>query len=109
MPHTRAAPEEKPHWVIEKRVNVAFILAMCAQTILLVGSGAALLTRMDSRIAALETTDLRILSERTERRQSIENRFEILMRDRDRLIRLEVGMEGIFKSLGRIETKLDTK
>ncbi len=104
----RTADEAPQHWVVEKKVNLAWLAAMVLQTLCLVAGAAAVITRFDSRVTQLEMTDLRVISERDVRRKAVDDRFEMMARDRDRLIRLEVGMESVTKSLNRIENKLDT-
>lgn len=95
-------------WSLEKKVNLPFLVAMVLQTLAMLTGAAWYAARQDARIAALETTDLRIITERDIRRKAVDDRFEFMAKDRDRLIRVETKTENIERLLGRIETKLDT-
>lgn len=103
------APPPDTHWSLDKRVNIGLIVGLIIQTIALSSAGIWYAAKVDARIVALETTDVRIIAERDIRRKAVDDRFEFMARDRDRLIRVETQIEGIAKSIGRIETKLDNQ
>lgn len=100
--------KETPHWTLEKRVNLAFLIGLGIQTCAFLAGAAWYSAKVDARLIALENTDVRIFTERDVRRKMIDDRFDFLARDRERLIRLETQMENANRSLGRIENKLDT-
>jgi hypothetical protein len=95
--------EKADHWTLDKRVPIALVGTILIQTFS-IGYFVASLT---SRVTALEASDVRMIAERDVRRKAVDDKMELLYRDRDRLVRVETQIEGIAKTLGRIETKLD--
>lgn len=88
---------------MDKRVPIAIIGTILIQTLLL-GWWAS---KLDSRVTQLEITDARILSERDVRRKSIDEKFDFLFGERQRMTKVETQLDFVFQSVKRIEQKLD--
>lgn len=100
--------EPETHWfTVDRKVNVAFIAAMIAQTIIIVAAGATYASKVDSRLQALETTDTRLVLERDARRVLIDGRLDFLIKDRDRLVRVETQIEEMKRILIRMEQRTE--
>lgn len=82
-------------------------MALLLQMAALLAAGAWYSAKVDARILALETTDIRLVAERDVRRKSTDDKIDALNKDRDRLVRVETLLESAVRSISRIENKLD--
>lgn len=85
-------------WHLDKKVPVTIILTILLQTAALIWWA----SKMDSRVATLEETDRRA----DQIHAVTDAKLESLRGDRDRLVRMETQLEGIHRSIQRLETRL---
>lgn len=86
-------------WHLDRKVPVTIIMTILVQTAGLIWWA----SKMDSRVATLEEADRRF----DQRHVVADAKLEALRGDRDRLVRMETQLEGIQKSIARLEQKLD--
>lgn len=99
----QALPDDAGYFVVPRRYAISVGWALLC----LVAMGAFQIALFWARVANLEAMDVRILAERTERRTLVDRRMDMLMSDRDRILRLEEQMRHQTEILVRIERKLD--
>ncbi|MFO1147819.1 MAG: hypothetical protein U1E62_05515 [Alsobacter sp.] len=100
-------PDAPKHWAVDWTINIGTVMALILQMAALLAAGGWYSAKVDARLFALETTDIRLTAERDIRRKATDDKFDVLYRDRDRLVRVETLLESFGRSLTRIESKLD--
>ena len=96
-----AQPPEQ--WHLDKKVPIAIIVAICIQTGGLIWWAA----RLESRVGSLEMRDATQQTLIETRSKLADDRWENIMRERDRMARLEEKLAAAVQVLQRIEAKLD--
>lgn len=97
---TDAEPES---WHLEHKVPIAIIVTIAIQTFALVAWAA----KLDSRVSSLETKDATQQTLIDAKVRVADERWENIIRERDRMARLEEKLAGAIDVLKRIEAKLD--
>ena len=97
---TDAEPES---WHLDRTVPIAIIVTIAIQTLALVVWAA----KLDSRVSSLETKDATQQTLIDAKARVADERWENIIRERDRMARLEEKLAGAIDVLKRIEAKLD--
>lgn len=87
--------QEKPHWTVDRRIPLAFVIAIILQTVVFIYVGSAWKADTDNRLANLEKFEAVVAASRP---VSL-NRITIL----------EQKFDFIKETLDRIEGKMDDK
>lgn len=104
MPAGPRMPEFKTEWTTGNLTSIiTTIIAIGALIYHFSGEQAERRAKDDE----FERTITRLVVERDARRKLVDDRFEMLMRDRDRTARIEATLDLVSKSLQRVENKLD--
>lgn len=92
-------PSSDGNWHLDKKVPIALILAILAQTF----AAGVMLSRMDSRIAALELSDQVSHTENRELKASTEAKLNFLFEERTRLVKVETDVGYIKDAVREIK------
>lgn len=97
------AAQPDNEWHLDKKVPLALILAFVAQTFVF----GTLLGSFSTRVATLEEQDRRFETALGSRSKLADDRWELVTRDRDRLVRVEEAMKFIADGVRRIEVQIE--
>lgn len=90
--------DSESSWHLDKKVPISIIATILFQTAGLIWWA----SKMDSRVASLEEADRRS----DQHALVTDAKLEGLRGDRDRLVRMETQLEGIQRSIQRLEARL---
>lgn len=90
---------------MDRKVPVSLIFAIVVQTAAIIWWGSDINTRVNS----LERTDVKVEALITQRIKLADDRYDGLLRERDRIVRVEEQIKALVDIVRRIDAKLDTR
>lgn len=107
MTNAPPSPTVPEHWALDKKIPLAIIGTVLIQTLAL----GWWTSKLDSRVAQLEATDIQMLAERKERRKATDDKFDLLYSERmingQRVAEMKAQIDFLVGFAKRVEQRWD--